>query len=102
MRKIPNQSDIKKEFEKLQEEIDKNFLIEVEKLNDQLIVMTPVGDTGFLKQSWGNPVRIGHGIYRLVNTAVYAYPVLIEGHSNQLPMGIYPHIRQWKTKLGGK
>ena len=81
-------------------ELSENFDEEVEILVDELIEISPK-DTGFLKDSWQAPIKISDFHYRLINTAEYAWFPLIEGNSDQLPMGILPHIREWKSRMGG-
>lgn len=102
MKNIPSNTDIQNEFKKLKEKINKQFKEEVLKLQDELTIMTPV-QTGHLRDSWQNPEKIGQGTYVLVNTALYAHKVLIQGMpKGQLPQGILPHIREWKVKLEEK
>ena len=95
----PSASQISKEIKELKEKMYEEFENEAEKLNDELVVMTPV-KTGYLRDSWAELEKIGPGKYALVNTAIYAENVLMTGLPNgQLPQGVLPHIRSWKAKF---
>jgi hypothetical protein len=104
---IPSHSDIHNEIEKLKDRMYSEFGDEVEKLQDEISLMTPI-DTGNLKDSWTPPRRTGKGIYTLNNYAEYANQILVLGRTGpgkgslQLPLGIYPHIRKWKKRMEAK
>jgi len=98
MKKIPDFRDIKKEMLSLKKRVDSDFEEEVEKLKDEIVIITPV-DTGFLKSSFQNVMKISDFKYKIINTANYSESILIDGKSQQLPHGIIPHIKNWQNKL---
>jgi hypothetical protein len=106
MAKVPSKAEIKAEIDKLKKELFEEFGDEVEKLQDELKIMTPV-DTGFLVDSWNEPKYKGNGVYQLSNYANYAEQILMIGLQNgkgsrKLPQGVLPHVRMWADKLNSK
>ena len=96
--------EVRKEFDKLNKEIELYFEDEIENLIEQMKVATPV-KTGNLRDSYQDPVKKGKFRWTIVNSAEYASEILLIGKTSynrgsaQLPDGILPVIVNWKNNL---